>query len=73
MLTLEATVKCDSHRYVNLVGSYVISCGEQVTIDANHPLAGQNLNFDVTIADVRDATPEELQHGHVHGPGGHQH
>ncbi|GAA4459465.1 peptidylprolyl isomerase [Nibrella saemangeumensis] len=47
--------------------------GEQVTIDANHPLAGQELNFDVEIIEVRDATAEEIAHGHVHGPGGHQH
>lgn len=46
---------------------------DQVRVDANHPLAGKNLNFDVTVRDVRDATPEELQHGHVHGPGGHHH
>lgn len=44
-----------------------------VTVDGNHPLAGQTLNFDVTIVDVRDATAEELDHGHVHGPGGHNH
>ncbi len=37
-----------------------------VTIDANHPLAGVNLNFDIKITDVRDATKEELEHGHVH-------
>jgi FKBP-type peptidyl-prolyl cis-trans isomerase SlyD len=45
--------------------------GDMVTIDANHPLAGQNLNFDVEIAEVRAATQDELAHGHVHGPGGH--
>ena len=45
--------------------------GDMVTIDGNHPLAGQNLNFDVEIAEVRAATEEELAHGHVHGPGGH--
>lgn len=44
-----------------------------VTIDANHPLAGQHLNFDVTIVAVRQASQEELDHGHVHGPGGHHH
>ena len=44
-----------------------------VTVDGNHPLAGIHLNFDVEIMDVRDATPEEIDHGHVHGPGGHQH
>jgi FKBP-type peptidyl-prolyl cis-trans isomerase SlyD len=47
--------------------------GDMVTIDGNHPLAGQNLNFEVEIADVRAATEEELEHGHVHGPGGHHH
>lgn len=46
---------------------------EDVTVDANHPLAGQTLNFEVEIKEVRDATEEELEHGHVHGPGGHQH
>jgi FKBP-type peptidyl-prolyl cis-trans isomerase SlyD len=46
---------------------------ENVTIDANHALAGQTLHFDVTIKDVRDASEEELAHGHVHGPGGHDH
>ncbi len=47
--------------------------GDTVTIDANHPLAGQNLHFDVEVVDVRDATEEEISHGHVHGPGGHEH
>ena len=40
----------------------------QVTIDGNHPLAGETLNFDVTVMEVRDATADELEHGHVHGP-----
>jgi FKBP-type peptidyl-prolyl cis-trans isomerase SlyD len=39
---------------------------EAVTVDGNHPLAGLPLNFDVTVRDVRPATPEELAHGHVH-------
>jgi FKBP-type peptidyl-prolyl cis-trans isomerase SlyD len=41
--------------------------GDEVTIDANHPLAGEVLHFQVNVVDVRDATPEELEHGHVHG------
>ena len=44
-----------------------------VTIDGNHPLAGIHLNFDVKVVEVRDATEEELSHGHAHGPGGHNH
>jgi FKBP-type peptidyl-prolyl cis-trans isomerase SlyD len=47
--------------------------GDMVTLDGNHPLAGQNLHFDVEIAAVRAATEEELAHGHVHGDGGHHH
>ncbi|MHB1531605.1 FKBP-type peptidyl-prolyl cis-trans isomerase [Acidithiobacillus sp.] len=41
--------------------------GDDVTVDLNHPLAGMTLNFDVTVLGVRDATTEELAHGHVHG------
>ena len=40
--------------------------GDEVTIDANHPLAGVELNFDVQVVDVRDASEEEIAHGHVH-------
>lgn len=47
--------------------------GDMVTVDGNHPLAGETLNFDVEITEVRAATLEELAHGHVHGPGGHHH
>lgn len=46
---------------------------EQVTIDGNHPLAGVTLHFSVRIQDVREASAEELDHGHVHGPGTHHH
>lgn len=46
---------------------------DMVTIDGNHPLAGKALSFEVEITDVREATREELAHGHVHGAGGHHH
>ncbi|MDH5301847.1 MAG: peptidylprolyl isomerase [Gammaproteobacteria bacterium] len=46
---------------------------QNATLDGNHPLAGVHLTFDVEIAEVRDASGEELAHGHVHGVGGHHH
>jgi FKBP-type peptidyl-prolyl cis-trans isomerase SlyD len=50
---------------VQKIGSSVID------VDLNHPLAGKTLVFDVEITEVRDATPEEIEHRHVHGPGAH--
>ncbi|HWK53858.1 MAG TPA: peptidylprolyl isomerase [Hyphomicrobiales bacterium] len=43
------------------------------TVDTNHPMAGKTLHFDVSVVDVREASAEELTHGHAHGPGGHHH
>lgn len=45
--------------------------GDEAVLDANHPLAGKALTFDVEVVDVREATADEVAHGHVHGPGGH--
>lgn len=44
-----------------------------IDVDLNHPMAGKDLSFDVEVTDVREASEEEIAHGHVHGPGGHQH
>lgn len=47
--------------------------GDYATIDPNHPLSGKTLHFEVDVVDVRDATADELTHGHVHAPGQHHH
>lgn len=64
------------HADVNF-GSGIITIteinGDDVTIDGNHPLAGVALTFDVEVVTVRDATADELSHGHVHGEGCHHH
>jgi FKBP-type peptidyl-prolyl cis-trans isomerase SlyD len=56
-----------------LVGKVMEIGIEHVTMDFNHPLAGHDLHFVGEVLEIRDATSEELDHGHVHGPGGHHH
>ena len=52
----------------------VTEIGEDVvTVDFNHALAGKSLTFNVEVVEIRDATEEEIAHGHAHGPGGHHH
>ncbi|HRK02577.1 MAG TPA: peptidylprolyl isomerase [Oligoflexia bacterium] len=55
------------------VFTVVKTSATHVSVDGNHPLAGQDLFFDVEIVEIRAATPEELSHGHAHGRGGHHH
>ncbi len=67
---MQATINTDQgQRLVTIVkiGKFM------ATIDANHPLAGRELTFDISVVDVRDATNEEIAHGHAHGVGGHHH
>lgn len=56
-----------------LMGRVIEIAMEHVTMDFNHPLADHDLHFVGEVLEVRDATAEELDHGHVHGPGGHHH
>ena len=56
-----------------LIGKVIEIAENHVEMDFNHPLAGHNLHFIGEVLDVREATQEELDHGHVHGPGGHHH
>ena len=52
----------------------VVKVGHKfIDVDTNHPLAGKTLTFDIEVISLRDAVPEEIAHGHVHGAGGHQH
>jgi FKBP-type peptidyl-prolyl cis-trans isomerase SlyD len=52
----------------------VVKAGlKTLDVDTNHPMAGKTVSFEVEVVDVRDATAEEIQHGHVHGEGGHHH
>ena len=63
-------IEADGHLHI----ATVTAVGEEsATVDMNHPLAGETLHFDVEVMDVRDATKEETEHGHVHGVGGHHH
>ncbi|MFT4711181.1 MAG: FKBP-type peptidyl-prolyl cis-trans isomerase SlyD [Planctomycetota bacterium] len=68
----QLTATADANGQAQIVRIHEVK-DEEVIIDFNHPLAGKTLHFEVTIVGVRDAKPEEVEHGHVHGKGGHQH
>ncbi len=58
----------------NVIPIWVVGIeGDMVQLDKNHPLAGVRLNFAIEVVEIREASPEEITHRHVHGPGGHHH
>ena len=71
-LVVGMQVRVETNDGINIADVASID-GEEVTLDLNHPLAGEILHFDVEVVDIREATKEELEHGHAHGPGGHHH
>ena len=66
-------VQAQSEDGDRMILTVVAVAEDSVKLDANHPLAGVALNFEVKVLDVRAASAEEIEHGHVHGPGGHEH
>ena len=71
---LRKYLQCLNCEFVFVPSQYHLSDSEEkITVDANHPLAGETLHFSVKIEDIRDAEAEELSHGHVHSAGGHSH
>ena len=73
MFQVGAVVPMSDNEGNHLRGNIIEVTPEYVKMDFNHPLAGTDLHFSGEILSVRDATQDEIAHGHAHGPGGHQH
>lgn len=73
MVAIGKTITMQDQNGNPLDGKVLALKDESVIMDFNHPLAGESLFFSGKIIDVRDATEEEMSHGHVHGAGGHHH
>ena len=73
MIKVGEVIPMEDEEGYPLSGRIVEIGDDYVTVDFNHPLAGMDLYFEGKILDVREATPEELEHGHAHGPEGHHH
>ncbi len=70
-LTLEPGIEVQAETPDGPISFLVVSLeGDEVVLDANHPLAGKTLDFEIEVLEVREASADELAHGHVHGPGG---
>jgi FKBP-type peptidyl-prolyl cis-trans isomerase SlyD len=73
MIKVGEVIPMEDEEGTPLSGKIVEIGDDYVAVDFNHPLAGMDLFFEGKIIDIRDATPEELEHGHAHGPDGHHH
>lgn len=73
MLVVGKTIPMSDQNGRQLTGKIQSVSETEVTMDFNHPMAGQDLYFTIEVTDVREATASELSHGHVHGPGGVEH
>ena len=73
MFPVGAMIPMSDNQGNHLQGTIKDIIDGNIIMDFNHPLAGADLHFTGSVLDVRDATKEELDHGHVHGPHGHQH
>jgi FKBP-type peptidyl-prolyl cis-trans isomerase SlyD len=73
MLAIGSLIPMRDNQGHMLQGKVVSVTNDSVRMDFNHPMAGKNLHFSGQIIEVREASAEELSHGHVHGDGGHQH
>jgi len=73
MLKVDNVLPMQDNEGNRMEGIITMVSDTDITMDFNHPLAGEDLYFEVEISEVREATKEELEHGHVHGEGGHQH
>ncbi len=72
--SVQAGMMVSLHSPEGILNARIVSVDtDQITLDANHPLAGQVLTFEVEITNVREASQDELSHGHPHGPNGHHH
>lgn len=73
MLVVGNTIPLQDQTGRQLIGKVMEVKEEEVVLDFNHPMAGVNLYFSGKIESLREATESEIEHGHVHGPGGHEH
>jgi FKBP-type peptidyl-prolyl cis-trans isomerase SlyD len=72
-MQFEAHTSADDEQGSGTVFTVTDIADGKVVLDGNHPWAGKRLRFDCQVLDVRPATAEEVEHGHVHGAGGHHH